>query len=209
MRNTDENSQPLAQLKQHNEQLQKQVEEMRILFDAMPVMFWQKDAENRHVRISKAAADFEGVQVEDIEGKSAYDLYPREQAEAFHKDDLEVIHSGQAKLGIIEKHTKPTTGEVTWLQTGKVPYRDKDGAIAGVIAFAVDITEQKKAEEALQQTHDALEIQNRRMARANEFVRSTLEQLTDAAQRGVTQQEILSYLESAHTEFNRFDEAGK
>ena len=188
-----------------SEQLQREIDEYRILFDSTPIMFWYKDKKNVHIRVNKAAAALEGISPDAIEGKSAYDLYPREQADAFHKDDMDVIISGKPKLSIVEKHTRPATGEVMWLQTGKVPYRNKNGEIIGVVAFAVDITEQKNAEEAVRQAHKELEQRSRQMARANEFFRSTLEQLTEAVQRGVTDQALLDHLNIARREFERYD----
>jgi PAS domain-containing protein len=70
------------------------------VFDSTPIMFWLKDTENRNLRINRAAAEFEGVKPEMVEGKSCYDIYPREQAEAFYQDDLEVIRSGVPKRAL-------------------------------------------------------------------------------------------------------------
>ncbi|MCA2002399.1 MAG: PAS domain S-box protein, partial [Chloroflexi bacterium] len=119
------------------------------IFNSSPVMFWLKDTKNNMIQINQAAADFEGMKPEEVGGHSSYDLYPREQAEAFYRDDLEVIRSKKPKLGIVEKHTSPGTGKTTWLETGKVPVLDDNGEVKGVLAFAVDITEREKAAEEL------------------------------------------------------------
>jgi hypothetical protein len=63
----------------------------------------------------------------------------------YWEDDKEVITSGKPKLGIIEP-IDTATG-TRWVQTDKIPYRDKEGRIIGIIGFAVDITERKQAEE--------------------------------------------------------------
>ncbi len=131
----------------------------QIIFDSTPIMFWLKDAQNRTLRINKAAAELEGVNPADVEGKSAYDLYPHEQAEAFYQDDLEVIQSGKPKLGIVEQHTAVGTNELMWLETGKTPVRNDDGEIVGVLAFAVDITERKRLEQKIQESLDRRERQ--------------------------------------------------
>jgi PAS domain S-box-containing protein len=67
-----------------------------------------------------------------------------------------VINSGRAKCGIIEKMTV-ASGEQRWVRTDKIPYRDAEGNIRGVIVFAVDITDHKLAEAALERTRDELE----------------------------------------------------
>jgi PAS domain S-box-containing protein len=178
--------------------LRSQLEEFQILFDSIPIMLWYKDQENRTVRVNRAAASLEGLPASELEGKSSYDLYPKEQADAFYNDDMEVVNSGKAKLDIIEKHTSPSTGELKWMHTGKVPYRTREGEIKGVIAFATDITRQKEAEEAL-------EKKNQQMTRAQVFFRSTREQLTEAIQRNASQDELLSYLNDARIQFERLD----
>lgn len=186
-------------------ELEQQVEEYRLLLDSTPVMFWYKDTNNNAVLVNQSAAALEGTTVEAISGKSAWDLYPKEQADAFYQDDLEVINSGKPKLGIIEKHTSVQTGELMWLQTGKVPYRDKDGKIVGVVAFAVDITEQKRAEEKLQAAHAELQAKQRQIARAHELFHSTIEQLTDAVKRGATHSELREYLEMIQQQFAKIE----
>jgi len=135
--------------------LERQLEEAQTILDTLPIMFWYKDRENRHIKVNRPTAKLEGLPITAIEGKTAYDLYPKEQAEAYHRDDLEVIRSGEPKLGIVEKHTT-SAGELMWMETGKVPYRDKAGEIIGVIAFAIDITRQKRTQEFLSKTLDTL-----------------------------------------------------
>ena len=36
-----------------------------------------------------------------------------------------------------------------WVQTDKIPYRDAQGNIIGIIGFTINITERKKIEEIL------------------------------------------------------------
>ena len=126
------------------------------IVNATPVMLWLKDTENRTLHLNPAAAAFEGVQAAQVEGQSAFDLYPRDQAEAFYRDDLEVIQSGQPKLGIIEQHTATGTGKTLWVETGKVPVRDELGNLVGVLACAIDITARKAAEEREQRVSQGL-----------------------------------------------------
>jgi PAS domain S-box-containing protein len=116
------------------------------IVNATPVMLWLKDTENRVLRVNPAAAKVEGADTAELEGKSAYDLYPREQAEAYYRDDLEVIRSGQPRLGIVEQYQMAGTGQTMWVEMGKIPVRDDEGNIVGVLACAVDITARKEAE---------------------------------------------------------------
>jgi PAS domain S-box-containing protein len=90
-----------------------------------------------------------GLPAEEIEGKSVYELNP-DEADDYYQDDLEVIDSGAPKSGIIEPLVT-ASGETRWLQTDKIPYRDAAGRITGVVVFATDITERKRAEEMLEE----------------------------------------------------------
>ncbi|GAB4532537.1 MAG: hypothetical protein Kow0063_13210 [Anaerolineae bacterium] len=131
------------------EALQSQRAEQQIIFDSIPAIIWFKDTHNRILRLNQAAAEVMGLSVEEGEGRSVYELNPGE-AEHYYQDDLEVLNSGTAKIGIIEPLVT-SSGETRWLQTDKIPYRDAEGRIRGVIVFSTDITERKHAEEALEE----------------------------------------------------------
>ncbi len=159
-------------------QMQKREQQEQIIFDSVPAMIFYKDKDNRILRANKAAADSMGLQVKDLEGKSTHDIYP-EEATRYYQDDLKVIRSGQPKFGIVEPY-RNASGESRWVRTDKIPYRDDNGNIIGVIVFAVDITERVQAEEALQRAHSGLELQvedrTRSLSQANEALRSQIQE---------------------------------
>ncbi len=134
--------------------LQKQREEQQVILDSVPAWIFYKDKENRFIRVNKAFADVMGMSREQIEGASCFDLYPKEQAEAFLKDDLEVIDSGNPKRNIIEPMDRGTS--TLWVQTDKIPYRDGRGTIIGIIGFTLDITDRKRAEDGIIKLNDEL-----------------------------------------------------
>jgi len=138
-------------------ELQRQILEYRTILDSTPIMIWYKDREGRHIVVNRAAAQLEGLPVTAIEGRTHWELYPKEQAEAFAVDDAGVIESNQPRTHIIEAHTSPMTGKVQWLNTSKVPYRDTSGETIGVIAFALDITPFKEQEAAVLEAIDEME----------------------------------------------------
>jgi PAS domain S-box-containing protein len=133
----------------------EQREELRVILDAMPAMLWYKDRDNRIIRANREAAALNGMTPAEIEGRSTFDLFPG-HAEQYHRDDLAVITTGVPKLGIVEP-LQTASGEQRWLRTDKLPYRDAHGEIIGVLVFAVDITEQRHAEQALEQARSLLE----------------------------------------------------
>jgi len=92
---------------------------------------------------------------EDIVGKTAYELFP-DEADHYYEDDLEVMKSGKPKLGIVEQ-LQISSGEKIWVQTDKVPYRDEQDNITGLIVFVIDITNRKKAEIVIKEMNQSLE----------------------------------------------------
>ena len=127
-------------------ELLKEKNQLKIIFDTSPVSIWYKDTRNNFIRVNKAAAQIANRPVEEVEGHSADEMFSIE-SEKYYNDDLEVINSGKPKLGIIEPAT--ANGVTTWLRTDKLPWYDADGNIAGIILFALDITDRIEAENKL------------------------------------------------------------
>ncbi|MCH7559700.1 MAG: PAS domain S-box protein, partial [Planctomycetes bacterium] len=194
----------ITERKRAEEALQKQREELRIIFDSVPSGIWYKDKENRFIRVNKAAAESISMKPEDIEGRPACELFP-EEAEHYYKDDLEVIKSGKPKWGIIEQMQVPG-GENKWVHTDKVPYCDEQGNVAGVIVFVVDITERKRTEEALQRAHH--ELEQRVQERTAELLKAN-EQLTLAKQSlQQNEEKYRTLVESAGESITTIDKDG-
>jgi PAS domain S-box-containing protein len=126
-------------VRERTAQLERKDREQQMIFNSVPAMIWYKDSHNRILRVNEPAAASIGLPVDQIEGKSTYELYP-DEADQYHKDDLEVITTGKPKLGIIEPY-QTGSGSKRWVRTDKLPYRDESGNVIGVIVFALDITD--------------------------------------------------------------------
>ncbi len=188
--------QPPVDFARVEQALRSQRDELQIILDSVPAFIWYKDRHNRILRANRLAAKSMGMSVADIEGRSTYDLYP-DEAERYHQDDLEVIRSGVAKLGIVEP-LLTVSGEKRWIRTDKIPYRDAGGEIIGVIVFAVDVTERIQAEQALQQARDGLEQRveerTRELATAVEILRREIAERESNEERVRQQHAVLAHL---------------
>jgi PAS domain S-box-containing protein/putative nucleotidyltransferase with HDIG domain len=140
--------------KQAEENMKNIKDELQMILDSVPAIITYKDTESKIIRANKTLANSLKMPVKDIVGKTTEELFPKEQAEKMRKDDKKVIISGKPKRNIIQPYTTPDG--IRWLITDKIPYKDKEGKVTGVIGLSKDITVQRKSEEELQQTYQKL-----------------------------------------------------
>lgn len=88
-----------------------------------------------------------GKHVDQILGKTDDDLFPPDLARKYRQDDQNVLKSG--KVFETEEEHETAEGERLFVKVVKTPVYDSDGKIAGTQCIFWDITEQKRAREAL------------------------------------------------------------
>jgi PAS domain S-box-containing protein len=131
--------------------LERERNVLRTLIDNLPDYVYAQDAEGRFVVANLGMAHQLGFSSpNEVIGKSNFDLFPRELAEKYHADEREIIRSGKG----LYSHEGPTMDaskeeKNRWVSTTKVPLRNDLGEITGFVGLGQDITERKRAEEAL------------------------------------------------------------
>lgn len=138
--------------KEYELELASKEKELSLIFNNVPLRIWYKDDKNNIIRLNEMAARSMNMTVEEAEGKNTKDLFP-EIAEAYHKDDLQVIRSGKPKLGYIEAY-KPVDAEPGWVRTDKMPYRANGKNFVFVVSQ--DVTEQVNADIMLRENEERL-----------------------------------------------------
>jgi PAS domain S-box-containing protein len=123
--------------------------ELQLIFDTVPASIFYKDRNHRLLRINQEFCRLFEAAPERLLGKTDKEL-GSPYATQYFRDEDEVMLSGEAKRGIIEPIE--INGETRWLLTNKIPYRNLNGKIVGVVGFAVDITERRFAEKRLEET---------------------------------------------------------
>jgi two-component system, cell cycle sensor histidine kinase and response regulator CckA len=115
-----------------------------------PTVAFMKDESGQLVYVNRGFEDVFATRMEDVRGKSDGDLFPPEIARQVRENDLAVLAADKAMQ--FEEHV-PASGEDRFWLVSKFPFSDASGSrfVGGV---AVDITERKKAENALRVSED-------------------------------------------------------
>ena len=124
---------------------------LRALMDSGSDLIYFKDADSRFIRINRPHARLFGLSdPTDAIGKSDFDFFTKEHAQAAYDDEQKIIRTCQPMIGIEERETWGDR-EDTWASTTKSPLLDRNGYVIGTFGITRDITEKKKAEQALTQ----------------------------------------------------------
>jgi PAS domain S-box-containing protein len=128
----------------------------RAILDNIPDIAWLKDREGRFVAVNMPLAQAAGLAgPEAVLGKTDYDLWPRDLAARYRADDDEIMATGRHKR--VEEPLIEASGVVRWIETFKTRIVGDNGEVIGTTGIARDVTERKRAEQALRVTNDELE----------------------------------------------------
>ncbi len=130
---------------------------LRTLIDNVPDRIYAKDTESRFIMCNKALVQRMRVDsLDDILGKTDFDFVPPELAAKFRADEEMIIQSGQPVINR-EEPIDSSDGRMRWNLATKVPLRDSQGKIIGIVGIGREITQRRRAELALERR--ALQLQ--------------------------------------------------
>lgn len=143
--------QELAERRQAEEALSESEERYRTLAEAAQDMIFIIDSEGRVKYANSFAAKQLGCRPEEIVGKSQESLFPPETAERQKRNVKKIFETGE---DIYVESAVPFPGYAAWLGTRLVPIKNGKGRVGAVLGISRDITERKKAEEALKESEE-------------------------------------------------------
>jgi len=131
---------------------------LRLVVNSIPDFVFWKDRNSVFLGCNNAFAQAAGIDSPDaIVGMTDYDMpWRKTEADFYVSVDRRVMESNRAEYHIIEPQLR-ADGKKAWLETCKVPLRDEQGRVIGVLGTFIDITERKLAEEALLLTRFSME----------------------------------------------------
>lgn len=118
------------------------------LFDNTPDMaFFVKDAQGRYIAVNDSLVQRHGWrEKQDVLGKKSSDICEGELGTVPSQQDQRVLRTGKALVNQLEMQWyRPPM--MTWCLTTKLPMRDADGTIVGLIGFSKDVRTHVEPEE--------------------------------------------------------------
>jgi diguanylate cyclase (GGDEF)-like protein/PAS domain S-box-containing protein len=146
----------------HREQLAEKLiierDLLQTLMDNIPDTIYFKDTASRFTRINLAQARVLGVgSVAEALDKTDFDFQKSELARSFYEEEQRMIKTGEPLIDRVEFN--PTRdGKPRWFSATKVPIRNTEGQVIGMVGVSRDITNHKLAEEALRQSEEQFRL---------------------------------------------------
>ncbi|UGQ46908.1 sensor domain-containing diguanylate cyclase [Massilia endophytica] len=122
---------------------------LQLILDNIPQSVFWKDIHSVYQGGNRALLEEAGLQsVDELIGKTDADLRWKEQASHFRQVDVEVMQSGLARMRMQAMDVR-RDGTECWIETSKIPLKDRQGKVVGVLAVTEDITARKYMEHEL------------------------------------------------------------
>jgi PAS domain S-box-containing protein len=117
----------------------------------MPDAIYFKDKDSRILKVSKYMADHFGFTVDELIGKTDFDIQDEMHAREAFEDEQIIQRTRVPKIDYIEKENRKD-GTEYWITTTKMPLLNAKGEVVGTFGMSRDITKVKMLES---ETHAA------------------------------------------------------
>lgn len=127
------------------------------LIDSIPDLIFYKDQEGKYLGCNTAFCEFSGCAKDEIIGHTDFDIFDKEFAEFFRKQDRKMLIN-QGKTRRNEEWFCYPDGKKILLDTLRTDYKGIEGNVLGIIGISRDITEQKRTEKTLEDERTRLSV---------------------------------------------------
>jgi diguanylate cyclase (GGDEF)-like protein/PAS domain S-box-containing protein len=141
---------------------------LQLILDNIPQLIFWKDTNFNFMggnRLWAKAAGFDNM--EEVIGKSDQEIYdlsnnrhkypPKEYLNYYREQDQRVLITGQPELHYVD-HKQDPDGQEVWYDTNKIPIKNNQGQIVGILGTIENITLRKLAERALFQEKELAQV---------------------------------------------------
>jgi PAS domain S-box-containing protein len=128
------------------ETLNQELEQRVSILQSTSAVVYVTDSEGRFGHVNRRFEEVFGITLDAVRGKTAFDIFPRELAEAFEVNNRQVLAENRT---IEFEETVAGSNGPRHYASIKAPIRDAAGVPQGIVAVSADITERQRLEEAL------------------------------------------------------------
>jgi PAS domain S-box-containing protein len=146
------------ELQESEETTRKQLAELAFIYDTTPVGLCHMDLDLRFVRINERLAEMNGIPVEAHVGRGLREILP-ELADGLEPQYRQMIETDEPLLGMEVHGTTPSQPGVErdWI-VSHYPIKGRDGQVQGLGTLVEEVTERKRAEQAVQESEALLRL---------------------------------------------------
>jgi phosphoserine phosphatase RsbU/P len=156
--------------RRHEEELRNSETLYHSLVETLPQNIFRKNLQEQFTFANQRFCQTLGRDLKDIVGKTDFDFFPAELAAKYQKDDQLILETGKMFEAVEEN--QPPGGDKLYVNVVKTPLYDASGRIIGLQGIFWDITEKRRAEEALR-------LANQELARSREELRLRNDQMEE------------------------------
>jgi PAS domain S-box-containing protein len=158
----------VLQQKQLGDDLYKRETLLRAILDNSTSIIYLKDKNGKYLNVNFQFQNLFRLPLEEISGKTDYDIFPKDVAEVFQANDRKVV---EAAAPMEFEETAPHHDGMHTYLASKYPMYDASGSLYAVCSILTDITDQKRHTESLRVARDELEkrVQERTAAMESEI----------------------------------------
>ncbi len=125
----------------------------RTLVESSSDLIWEVDANGHYTYVSPKIKELLGYEVNEVIGKTPFELMHEEEAERISEKFAAIVKERRPFISMLNEN-RHKDGQIVVMETSGVPIIDQEGILIGYRGIDRDITEWKRADDALKKVTD-------------------------------------------------------